>query len=645
MATAGYAASAMSSDSPGVLESLAADGEFDALRAVPGLAKNLELLSERDIALAKLLVKEGQRKLFSAWADPGTDDTQKLTFFEQAHKLDSNYPGGLGCYIRNARELLQDAASGKNPLDGWTPSVPKEGFHPEVGSKEFFEYEALGLKEIGGCCFVIPAGGLGERLGFSGVKFALPAELTTGCCVLAVYAAYLRAFEGLAETASGQPCRLPLVIMASADTEAGITALLESNDYFGLQHSQVTVLLQEKVAALANSDALLATESPYCIATKPHGHGDVHFLLHSKGLVKRWLEEGRRWVLFFQDTNTLYLMTFLCSLGVSVRHRLQVNSVAMPRKAKEAVGSITQLTHTDGRSIVVNVEYNQLEPLLKATVQPEGDVNGPDGLSPFPGNTNELIFSLPEYAAELGRNGGQMPEFINPKYADASRTAFKSPTRLECMMQDFPKVLPPEARVGFTRYPLEFGYFPCKNDIATAARLAKEGTPPHGAASAEAAVYHAYCTMLSLLGAVIAPQEERLWRGGPQLTGPAVVLWPDFAPCLRELQRKLGRPEALHVAAGSSLEVRGSNVRIDELDLQGAVRILAAPGTSLHIEKLRVRNKGHEFVALTEAEQAGGAAEELCIRGYRVVEHETEVIEVHAPGSYVYSDGELKKIS
>ncbi len=36
------------------------------------------------------------------------------------------------------------------------------------------------------------------------------------------------------------------------------------------------------------------------------------------------------------------------------------------------------------------------------------------------------------------------------RYKDASKTAFKSSTRLECMMQDFPKALPPGAKVGFT---------------------------------------------------------------------------------------------------------------------------------------------------------------------------------------------------
>ena len=36
--------------------------------------------------------------------------------------------------------------------------------------------------------FVVPAGGLGERLGFHGVKFALPSEISTGASVLRVCA-------------------------------------------------------------------------------------------------------------------------------------------------------------------------------------------------------------------------------------------------------------------------------------------------------------------------------------------------------------------------------------------------------------------------------------------------------------------------
>ena len=47
-----------------------------------------------------------------------------------------------------------------------------------------------------------------------------------------------------------------------------------------------------------------------------------------------------------------------------------------------------------------------------------------------------------------------MPEFVNPKYADAARTTFKKPTRIESLMQDYPKSLagraPPAAYVVFS---------------------------------------------------------------------------------------------------------------------------------------------------------------------------------------------------
>jgi hypothetical protein len=43
---------------------------------------------------------------------------------------------------------------------------------------------------------------------------------------------------------------------------------------------------QEKVACLSDNDAHLALDpkDPFSVQTKPHGHGDVHMLLHSSGL-------------------------------------------------------------------------------------------------------------------------------------------------------------------------------------------------------------------------------------------------------------------------------------------------------------------------------------------------------------------------
>ena len=187
------------------------------------------------------------------------------------------------------------------------------------------------------------------------------------------------------------------------------------------------------------------------VDAKPHGHGDVHKLMHRMGVAKKWQQEGVKWVVFFQDTNGLGLLTLPAMLGVSIEKDFEVNSLAVPRKAKQAVGAITKLKHKNGSELTINVEYNQLDPLLKATISAEGDVNDPaTGLSMFPGNINQLLFKLDPYVANLNKSEGEMHEFVNPKYADKEKTVFKKPTRLECMMQEYPKVLPKGAKVGFT---------------------------------------------------------------------------------------------------------------------------------------------------------------------------------------------------
>jgi hypothetical protein len=66
------------------------------------------------------------------------------------------------------------------------------------------------------------------------------------------------------------------------------------------------------------------------------------------------------------------------------------------------------------------------------------------------GNINQLVLKAESYLPALQKTHGIIGEFVNPKYKDDTRTSFKSSTRLECMMQDFPHGLPSESSVGFT---------------------------------------------------------------------------------------------------------------------------------------------------------------------------------------------------
>jgi UDP-sugar pyrophosphorylase len=370
------------------------------------------------VELAKMLLNEGQMHLFEHWPEPGVDDDKKKSFFDQVRRLNSSYPGGLVSYIQNARKLLADSKAGKNPYDGFTPSVPS-GEVLTFGDDNFVSLEAAGVKEARNAAFVLVAGGLGERLGYKGIKVALPRETTTGKCFLQHYIESILSLQEASCKMVDDGChtKIPFVIMTSDDTNALTIQLLESNSYFGMEPSQVKILKQEKVACLADNDARLALDpnDKYRIQTKPHGHGDVHSLLYSSGLLEQWKSEGRKWVLFFQDTNGLLFNAIPSALGVSAIKGYNVNSLAVPRKAKEAIGGITKLTHVDGRTMVINVEYNQLDPLLRATGHPDGDANCETGYSPYPGNINQLILELGPYIEELKKTHGAISEFVNPK--------------------------------------------------------------------------------------------------------------------------------------------------------------------------------------------------------------------------------------
>lgn len=120
------------------------------------------------------------------------------------------------------------------------------------------------------------------------------------------------------------------------------------------------------------------------------------------------------------------------------------------------------------KNLVINVEYNQLDPLLRSQGDKKGDVSNPStGYSPFPGNANNLVIELKAYAKTLhGDDQGVVIEFVNPKYKEGSRTVFQKPTRLECMMQDIPKLFQREigtdAKIGFTLFDRWFTFSPAK---------------------------------------------------------------------------------------------------------------------------------------------------------------------------------------
>ena len=147
--------------------------EEDPQGVSPGLEKFFPELTDKQVDLCKCLCNDELRqshlfKHFETTASP----SKKRLFIEKLEALDNAYPDGLAGYIENARTLLAKSKAGVNPLKGWKPSVPV-GKTFTLGTKSYAKMEKLGRPELGRVGFVLVAGGLGERLGYGGIKVSI----------------------------------------------------------------------------------------------------------------------------------------------------------------------------------------------------------------------------------------------------------------------------------------------------------------------------------------------------------------------------------------------------------------------------------------------------------------------------------------
>jgi len=574
------------------------------------------VLSSEDLALAESLLDEDQAQLFADWDAPGTNDDQKRAFLQTLQNCNRSYPGGLVAYIRNARRLLAESATGGNPFAGYTPEEPDLVDLSSFGSA-YEEAEGVGLKSLAETAIVLVAGGLGERLGYHGIKLDIPVEVTETTSYLAHYTSVIRA----ASKRLGR--EIPLVIMTSRETNSGTIATLEANKNFGLAPGQITLLNQELVPALSDIDAHLSLEKKYNLNLKPHGHGDIHTLLHTSGTAKKFAASGIRHLLFIQDTNGQVFNAALAALGVSEIRGYDFNSIAVNRIPGEAVGGIARLKKSGAPDLTLNVEYNYLDPLLRETVNPAGDVAEPNGFSRFPGNINLLVVRLEPYLRVLESSGGVIAEFVNPKFADASRTKFKKPARLETLMQDLPKSFVSGEKVGVTIFDRVWCFSACKNNLVDAAAKVASDGPPESASSAENDFYLAGRMKLRAAGMEVLEAPVKTLRGIPLTPGPRVILRPSFALTLADVRARINGGSI----SGEATLVLDGDVTLENVTIaDGASLVAKAPsGESLAIKDRNITRTGtvHDLVPLTDAEMASTEVPEyLRIRSYRIVARE-----------------------
>jgi len=591
--------------------------------------------STEALQLVQTLLEAGQEHLFQLWGPPGTLVKRKTDFLNQLLHADRSYPGGLVNYIDNARRLLAEARAGANPFEGFLPEAPDVTDLSALDDK-YERMETLGVTAFDKLAVVLVAGGLGERLGYEGIKLNLPVETIEGTTYLQHYAACILAMEARMD----RPRPVPFIMMTSEDTHNRTLAALAENHHYGLRPGQVHLLKQELVPAICDNQGRLAQTEPFRLDMKPHGHGDVHMLLHGSGLAAELSAEGIEYFAFIQDTNGQVFNALPAALGVSIDQDYDFNSLAVNRVPGEAVGGLARLVKR-GQAMTLNVEYNQLDPLLRATVNPGGDVAGENGFSIFPGNINVLLVRAEPYVRVLKETRGIIAEFVNPKYTDAGRGSFKKPTRLETLMQDLPRLFHNGERVGVTIFERAWCFSPNKNKAADAAAKHAAGGPPESAATAESDFYRA--GRLRVRAAVIEVIDEpgQLIQGIPYTDGPRILLRPSFAMTLAEGREKLTGGS---FSGPSTLILDGAGIRLQDVSLRdgAALVVKACAGAIVHITGSLQGAPGISLQLLSPDEMNDPDIHTtLKMRGYRYIDEGVQVHHFDKPGVYELDLGEF----
>lgn len=486
-----------------------------------------------------------------------TDENKLKYLASQIEHISNCYDGGLEAYVKKGRELVHEFRTGIKDLP---QRLEKPANINKISlNAEFEELEERGRNLIGQTGFVLVAGGLGERLGSKDIKISLVCELMSEITFMDLYMAYMKEFSSI----SGKKAQL--FIMTSNDTHDKTVAFLQQRQYD--DYLEITIGKQDKVPSFSDMDSNVdVNPETFELTTKPHGHGDVHFLIKKNKVLENWKHNhGLKYAYFFQDTNPFSLPNVPVMLGVTEKNRYLFNYMAISRKPGESVGALI----TDEKGRTFNIEYNIVKKVLDGMGATE-EVNC-EGFSYFPGNINVFLIEIDEYMRILDNMSG-LKEFINPKADKTNPNKLLSSFRLECLMQDIVLAIDDHTKVGVTEFERALAFTTCKNDLNTGAQLQKNNLSSETIIELEHDIYYRNFLILQYCGVTFNPftmsmNEMRGILSVKELTycsikvqvHPKIFIHPTFGVLIKDLRSQLknvhidGKKEIAMVLKGRCL--------------------------------------------------------------------------------------------
>lgn len=460
---------------------------------------------------------------------PSEESCQCL--LDQLNQIQSYYSGGIEAYLEKAKSLVSDLLKGKTELPDFF-STPTNITQMEF-NQEYQSCEETARPFIGDVAIVLVAGGLGERLGSPQIKLSILCESISGMSFFELYLAYLKVFSEI----SGK--KMHLFIMTSSDTHNATVEFLKQFETSSFLN--VRVEMQDKVPSFTDLDCTLNVSDDLTLQTKPHGHGDVHFLLKRSGLIQKWIDSGIKYVYFIQDTNPFSLASLPMVLGNALSEMSLMTLVGVKRRCEEAVGALV----VNKEGFVYNIEYNVFLNYFRSKgLELQTDK---EGFCLYPGNINCFLIEVEEYSRILN-NISSMKEFVNIKFDKQDTSRLLSSWRVESLMQDVTFSVSSPERIRIVMLDRSLCFTTCKNNMATGKILSAKGLPSETIVECENDIYYRnyqllnYCNSMQETHPVrsksVHSDDQQYEVEGIRLKRtPKIVLHPSFGVLIKDVQR------------------------------------------------------------------------------------------------------------
>ena len=196
--------------------------------------------------------------------------------------------------------------------------------------------------------FVV-AGGQGTRLGFDGPKGDFPIGPVSNKTLFGIFAETILAARKKYDTP------IPWYIMTSPLTHRATVDIFESNDYFGLGKSDVSLFQQGTNPNFAPDGKILLADK-YTIASSPDGHGGSLKALYKSGALADMQARGIEQISYCQIDNPIINIFDPLFIGLHALDDAEMSSKALVKAhPTERVGNFCLV---DGKVTVI--EYSDL---------------------------------------------------------------------------------------------------------------------------------------------------------------------------------------------------------------------------------------------------------------------------------------------